>query len=177
MKGAWWWNEEVMEKVNEMKEVYAAFMNNETDEEKETSRVRYKAAKKVAKKAVDIAKSMAYDRLYQKLGTKKGAKEVFKLARIRKRKTRDLGVVRCIKDENDKVLSEDLEIKVRWKWYFSKLLNDEVMVDSRSRERESGENLLDPHLGEPFSKDEIKKILKKMSNEKVEGPDQILVEV
>jgi len=84
--------------------------------------------------------------------------------------------VRCIKDENGKVLSEDAEIKVRWKRYFLKLLNDEVMVDSRSRERESSENLLDPHLGEPISKDEIKE-MKKMSNGKVEGPDQIPVEV
>jgi len=61
--------------------------------------------------------------------------------------------------------------------YFSKLLNVEVMVDSRIRERESSENLLDPNLGEPISKDEIKETLKKMSNEKVEGLDQILVEV
>jgi len=37
--------------------------------------------------------------------------------------------VRCIKDENGKVLSEDAEINVRWKKYFSKLLNDEVMED------------------------------------------------
>jgi len=51
------------------------------------------------------------------------------------------------------------------------------MVDFRSRERESSENLLDPHLGEPFSKDEIKEILKKISNRKVEGLDQIPVEV
>jgi len=90
-------------------------MNSVTDEEKETSRVRYNAAKKAAKKAVAVVKSMAYDRLYQKLGTKEGEKKVFKLARARERKTRDLGVMRCIKDENGKVLSKDAEIKVRWK--------------------------------------------------------------
>jgi len=47
---------------------------------------------------------MAYGRLYPKLQTKKGDKEAFKLARARERITRDLGVVRCIKDENSKVL-------------------------------------------------------------------------
>jgi len=52
-----------------------------------------------------------------------------------------------------------------------------VIVDSQSRETESSENLLDPHLGERISKDEIKEILKKMFNEKVEGPDQIPVKV
>ena len=82
-------------------------MNNETDEEKETSRVRYKVAKNVGKKAVAVAKGMAYDRLYQKLGAKECEKEVFKLARARERKTRNLGVVRCIKDKNGKVLSKD----------------------------------------------------------------------
>ena len=67
-------------------------MNSVTDEEKETSRVRYKAAKKVVKKVVAVANSMAYDRLYQKLGTKEGENEIFKLARANERKTRDLGL-------------------------------------------------------------------------------------
>jgi len=88
-------------------------MNSEVNEEREIMRVRYKAAKKVAKKVVAVAKSMAFDRLYHRLDTKKGEKEVFKLVRARERKIRDLGVVRCIKDENGKVLSEDEEIKER----------------------------------------------------------------
>jgi len=113
LKGAGRWNEERKEKVNEKKEAYATFVNSEIDEEKETSRVRYKAVKKVVKKAVAVAKSMAYDTLYQKLRTKEGEKEVFKLARARERKTRELGVVRCIKDKNGTVLFEDAEIKVR----------------------------------------------------------------
>ena len=86
------------EKIKEKKEAYAAFMNRGTDEEKEINRVRYKAAKKVVKKAVAVAKSMTYDRLYQKLKTKDGEKEVFKLARARGRRTRHLGIVKCIKD-------------------------------------------------------------------------------
>ena len=105
------------------------------------------------------------------MGTKEGKKEVFKLARARERRTRDLGVVRCIKDENVKVLSKDAKIKVRWKMCFSKLLNDEVMEDFQSRVEESSESLLDLQLCEPISNDEIKEILKKMSNGKVEGVD------
>jgi len=111
MNGAWWWNKEIKEKVKEKKEVYASFINSGTDEEKEISRVRYKAAKKVAKKAIAVAKSMTYDRLYPKLETKEGEKEVFKLARARERRIRDLDAVRCIKDENGRVLCEDAEIK------------------------------------------------------------------
>jgi len=47
------------------------------------------------------------------LETKKGEKEVFKLARIRERRTTDLGVMKYIKDENGRVLSEDAEINER----------------------------------------------------------------
>ena len=82
--------------------------------ERDASRARYEEAKKAAKKAVAVAKSMAYDRLYHRLETKEGEKAVFKLARARERRTRDLGVVRRIKDENGQVLFEDAKIKERW---------------------------------------------------------------
>ena len=121
-------------------------MNSGSDEEKETRSIRYKAAKKVAKKAVAVAKNMAFDRLYHRLGTKEGEKEVFKLARARDRKTRDLGVVSCIKDENGKVLSEDAEIRERWQKFFSKLLNGEGMGDSCSTGRECNDRRIDPRV-------------------------------
>ena len=35
MKGAWWWNKEVKEKVKEKKEAYANFMNSGADEERD----------------------------------------------------------------------------------------------------------------------------------------------
>ena len=70
-----------------------------------------------------ITKSQGFDRLYHSLGTKEGEKEVFRLARANERKSRDLGVVRCIKDEEGKVLTEDVEIKERWQRFFVKLLN------------------------------------------------------
>jgi len=57
---------------------------------------------------------MSYDRLYQKLETKEGKKEVFKLAKAKERRTRNLGVVRYIKDENGRVLCEEAKIKQRW---------------------------------------------------------------
>jgi len=79
-------------------------MNSRADAERDVSRARYKAAKKVAKKAVAVAKSLAYDRLCRRLGTKEREKEVFKLERARERRIRDLDVVRCIRDENGKVL-------------------------------------------------------------------------
>jgi len=37
IKGAWWWNKEVKEKVKEKKEACTAFMDNGTEEDKEIS--------------------------------------------------------------------------------------------------------------------------------------------
>jgi hypothetical protein len=45
------------------------------------------------------ARRRAYDELYNILGTKEGEKDIYKMAKIRGRKTRDLNQVKCIKDE------------------------------------------------------------------------------
>jgi len=52
-----------------------------------------------------------------------------------------------------------------------------VVEDSRGRVRESSERRLDPRVCGHISKDEIKEALKKMTNGKTEGPNQIPVEV
>ena len=61
--------------------------------------------------------------------------------------------------------------------YFSKLVNGEMMEDFRSRSRESSESQLYPRFSEPISKEDIKESLRKMTNGKIKGPDQIPVEV
>ena len=63
MEGAWWWNEEVKEKVKAKKEAYAEFMSSSSEVEMEHKKTRYKAAKKVARRAVAVAKSQAFDKL------------------------------------------------------------------------------------------------------------------
>jgi len=108
-------------------------MSSSLEEERAQKKIGYKAAKKVARKVVAIAKSQTFDRLYQSLGTKEGEKEIFKLARARERKTRDLGVVRCINDEEGKVFTENDEIRERWRRFFAKLLNGEGVRDDCSR--------------------------------------------
>jgi len=63
MEGAWWWNEEIKEKVRSKKEAYAEFMGSSSEEEREQKRIGYKVAKKVARTAVAVAKRQAFDRL------------------------------------------------------------------------------------------------------------------
>ena len=75
------------------------------------------------------------------------------------------------------MLAKEAEIKERWQKYFSKVLTDEGLEDFQNRERESIERQFYSRLCESISKDEIKEALKKISNRKAEGSDQILVEV
>lgn len=57
----------------------------------------YTLAKKEAKKAMSKASFNAYESSYKKLDTKEGEKNIYKLARTREKKNRDLGNVRCNK--------------------------------------------------------------------------------
>ena len=100
-------------------------MGSRTDEEKEANKVHYNIAKKEAKKLVAVAKTNAYEQLYKILESKEGENEVFKLARVRERRTRDLSSVKCIKDEEGNVLIEDTKVQERWQSYFYKLFNGE----------------------------------------------------
>lgn len=72
---------------------------------------RYKSAKKDVKKAVCDAKLKVYDDLHHKLVTMDGEMGVYKLAKIRDRKCIDPDLVRCIKNEKQRVLVKDEEIK------------------------------------------------------------------
>ncbi|KAG2560585.1 hypothetical protein PVAP13_8KG079668 [Panicum virgatum] len=83
----------------------------------------YKLAKRVAKRAVSVANGKAYDDLYQRLGTKEGENDIYRMARIRERKTRDINQIKCIKDGTDRLLVKDEEIMDRWREYFDKLFN------------------------------------------------------
>jgi len=45
-----------------------------------------------------------YKEVYEKLDTKEVKKDIYRIARIRERKIRELCAVRCVKDEDQKVL-------------------------------------------------------------------------
>ncbi|KAM1765238.1 hypothetical protein ACFX11_004391 [Malus domestica] len=92
-KESWWWNEEVQTKVKAKKECCKTLYKDRTDENGE----RYRRAKQEAKKAVREAKA-------------------------REKKTRDLNQVRCIKDEDGKVLATENAVKERWR-------DDIVLID------------------------------------------------
>jgi hypothetical protein len=58
-------------------------------------------------------RGQAYTELYQKLDTKEDENDVYKMTKLRERKTRDFNQVKCIKDEADRLLVKHDEIKNR----------------------------------------------------------------
>lgn len=87
----------------------------------------YKNANKEVKKIVSYAKAKAYKDLYNKLETREW--EIFKLVRMRERKSRDLDHARCIKSEDQKVLVKDNENNI-----FNKLSNEYSLGGLGTRE-------------------------------------------
>jgi hypothetical protein len=120
-KDIWWWNDEVQKTINKKKECYKRLHHNKSD----ANIQKYKKTRINAKKAVSKARGQAYTELYRKLDTKDDQNDVYKMVKLRERNTRDFYQIKCIKDEADRLLVKNEEIKNRWRAHFDKLFNDE----------------------------------------------------
>jgi hypothetical protein len=134
----------------------------------------YKIAKRAAKQAVSVAKGQVYDDLYQRLSTKEGEKDIFRLARIRERKTRE-NQIKCIKDGTDQLLVKDEEIKDRCREYFDRLFNGED--ENPTIELDDSFDDTNRRFVRRIHEAEIEEALKRMKRGKAMGPDGIPIEV
>ncbi|VFQ79148.1 unnamed protein product [Cuscuta campestris] len=105
-QGDWWWSDSVRSKVEAKKAAYLRYMGCNVEEERAALRVEYKKERIEAKLEVTRAKNAAFERLYKDIEEKGSVNPLFRLAKVRERKARDLDRVRCVKGSNGRVLVE-----------------------------------------------------------------------
>jgi hypothetical protein len=170
-KETWWWNKKVQKAIKEKKEWFRRMHLNRSADNVE----RYKVAKKTAKRAVSEARGRMYDGLCQRLSTKEGEKDIYRMAKSRERKTRDIIQVKCIKDETERLLTKDEDIKNRWREYFDKLFNKDS--GSSCIELDISSDDLNRQFVRRIQESEVKDALKRMKGGKAMSPDGIPIEV
>ena len=162
----WWWNAEVQAAVSKKK----ALFKNWQRTRQMADRDQYLEAKRAVKWTISTAKTAYYQDLYTRLDTKEGENAVYRLARARSAATKDIQMVRTIKDSNGVPLRKESSIQDRWGEYFKNLLNEENPQDQQDEAT--------PVLGpiHAITRVEVERALDKMKTGKAEGPDGIPAE-
>ncbi|XP_047259192.1 uncharacterized protein LOC124891512 [Capsicum annuum] len=88
--GDWWCNEELKKKVEIKKGFYVMLIESKDEEEKRVNIEVYTVVTKKAKLAVTVAKTAAFESLHAGLEKKDEEKRLYRLAKVRERKGRDL---------------------------------------------------------------------------------------
>nr|GEV53331.1 cleavage/polyadenylation specificity factor, 25kDa subunit [Tanacetum cinerariifolium] len=131
---SWWFCEEVQTKVtlkqSRFKELLSCREGNQEDID--LVKERYKVAKREEKITVANAKDKAYKDLYKKLDSKEEANDIYKIAKVRERRRRDIGNVRYIKDEVVRTIVREEDIRKRWGEHLSPLFNENPSDESRA---------------------------------------------
>ena len=108
-KESLWWNGDTRHAITAKEEAFKAYQKDKSEKQ----HCAYKEPNKAAKRAVAMAKGEAYEKLYTKLDTREGAKLIYKLAKSRDRRSRDISDIAYVKDEDGTILTKSGQIKGR----------------------------------------------------------------
>jgi hypothetical protein len=97
------------------------------------------------------------------------------MVKNRERKTRNIIQIKCIKDETERLLTKDDDIKNRWREYFDKLFNEDS--ESSSIELDISSDDLNRLFVRRIQESDVKDALKRMKGSNAMGPDGIPIEV
>ena len=167
-KETWWWNDDIQESI-QTKKLAKRILDKDNSED---NKAAYKTAKNEAKMNIAIAKARAYNHLYADMDTTEGQKKVMRMAKEREKNSKDIYQSKVIKDEEGRVLVEDLEILKRWRKYYQKLINEENPREGRNEQQAEVEGDITE-----ITSAEIEMALRNMKNGKATGPDNLPVEV
>jgi len=120
-----WWNGEVAEAIKKKRELYRIAHQTKKEEDK----AAYKLAKKDAKKAVARAKEAEGKRLGDILDKENGRQNVFRIVKQMTKQNREVTESSCIKNKDEKIVTDECSVRKIWKEHFDKLLNEEFEWD------------------------------------------------
>ncbi|PAV62043.1 hypothetical protein WR25_11505 [Diploscapter pachys] len=92
-KETWWWTNEVEADIKSKKEAFKQWRQTRIQQDKDV----YNLRKKEAKIQIAKAKQEHFEDLYRRLETRQGESEIYRIAKTRHAKTRDIGNVRIVK--------------------------------------------------------------------------------
>lgn len=166
---SWWWNDEVGKVVDEKRKLYKVWKKSK----KEEDRVLYCSAKRMAKRAVYIAQSNEQKLFGEMLDSEEKKGTVHRVVKQIVRKNRDVVGAGCIKGSDGKVLTNEVEVKERWRAYFEELLNEEFEWD------EDGLDKVDKVSGpaEIITYGEVKAAITRAKSGKAAGPSGVVGEM
>ena len=166
-KETWWWTNEVEAAIKSKKEAFKQWRQTRTQQDKDT----YNLRKKEAKIQVAKAKQEHFEDLYRRLETRQGESEIYRIAKARHAKTRDIGNVRIVKAADGRVLYEDKDIMDRWREHYKEISTTEFPHPQIPRGTPNFRPV--PVITEM----EVRVAVNKMKIGKCTGPDDIPAEV
>lgn len=168
-KETWWWNDEVSKVIAEKRRAFLVWRRSGLV----TDRESYNRTKRNARRVISIAQASKREELAENLRTAEAKGKLFRVVKQMVKKNRDVVGSACIKNKEQKVLTEENEIKEVWKEYYEKLLNEEFEWDRDGLR--AGDAVSGPC--ERISAEEVRAALAASKSGKAAGPSEVVIEM